>query len=206
VARRTTIAWSLLVVLATGCPRSPGATASAKPAAPFENRYPGDISLPAGVQYPCAVTALPADLVGIPDEERNYVNHVYAVVIGVVRAKQVLLGAFARPGKASQEYASYVTTTEDALTSLKHEAVPAGLETFHQDVIASVELHRVYFQKLATARAGGSGPIDGHQFPEGHEASAKLMAAWHAMEGRYTEWSPAVKDSIYHHLCAFDLY
>lgn len=199
---RRTIAWSLLVVVAAGCP----AKKPTLPSAPFVNRYPTDISLPHGVEYPCAVTALPGFLAGIPEEERNYINHVYAAIIGVVREKQVLLEAFNSSGDGSQAYANYVTVTDDALVSLKAEPVPAGLETFHQDVIASIDLHRTYFRKLKAARVGVSGSIDGRQFTEGQEASGRLMNAWNAMQARYEGWSPAVKDSVYHHLCALDLY
>lgn len=207
VARRT-IALSLLVVAAAGCPRGspPAAASSARPAAPVESWYPADISLPAGVEYPCAVTALPQQLEGIPDEDRQYVDHVYALVIGVVREKQVLLGVLARGGDAAQAHAAYDTTTDDALVRLKAEPIPVGLDAFHQDVTGSIELHRAFFEQAVARRAAGATMEEVHRIPEGRQASQRLLAAWGAMEGRYGAWSPAVKDSIYHHLCALDLF
>jgi hypothetical protein len=204
---RRTIAWSSLVVLAAGCPQDkPAAAKPPTPSAPFVNRYPADISLPSGIEYPCAVTALPGDLVGIPDEERNYINHVYAVVIDVVRAKQILLTVLGRNDDPSLAHMDYQKGNSDALRRLRAEPVPAGLEGFHQDVIASIELHRAFFDQAVVKRTAGATMPQVHEIPEGHQASEKLMGAWNAMNGRYGEWSPAVKDSVYHHLCALDLF
>lgn len=200
--RRTIIAWSFLILIAAGCPRR-----ASPPPQPFEDWYPADISLPAGVTYPCAVTALPSDLVGIPGKDHRYLNHVYAVIIGLVREKQTLLHAVSRRGDASQAHAAYVATSDDALTRLQAEPVPSGLVTFHEDVIAAIKLHRTHFERLMVARQNTrEGPVDLSHITEGRQASQHLGAAWSAMEGRYDEWSPEVKDSIYHHLCALDLY
>ncbi len=37
-------------------------------------------------------------------------------------------------------------------------------------------------------------------------ASARLIAAWGKMSARYPAWSAETRDSIYHHLCALDLF
>ena len=41
---------------------------------------------------------------------------------------------------------------------------------------------------------------------EGRQASGRLISAWGRMQARYPGWSPETRDSIYHHLCALDLF
>ena len=53
--------------------------------------YPRDITPPAGTQYPCALTALPRSLPGIPEADRAYINRTYARVLRATHAKLVLL-------------------------------------------------------------------------------------------------------------------
>lgn len=60
---------------------------------PYEDWYPADITPPAGTQYPCALTALPRGLPGIPAGDRRFVNHVYSAVLKATQAKLVLLSA-----------------------------------------------------------------------------------------------------------------
>jgi hypothetical protein len=43
-----------------------------------DDAYPRDITPPPGTQYPCALTALPRALPGIPEADRAYVNRTYA--------------------------------------------------------------------------------------------------------------------------------
>jgi hypothetical protein len=45
-----------------------------------------------------------------------------------------------------------------------------------------------------------------YQLPEGRQASGRLVAAFGQMQARYPSWSAATRDSIYHHLCALDLF
>lgn len=209
----------LLVALAlTGCPRAtPRATparqpstASARPAtgaAPaFVDWYPDDISLPAGVEYPCPVTALPRELIGIPEADRGYVNHACAVIIELLRDKQVLLTAMAREQDTTAALAAYRATADEATTRLSAEVVPEGLERFHGAVLEAIALQKTFFEAAAPRRAGGASMQEVHTIPEGRAASGKLLEAWGAIEARYPGWGPAVKDSVYHHLCGLDLF
>ena len=50
------------------------------------------------------------------------------------------------------------------------------------------------------------GMAEVYQIAEGRQASARLISAWGRMQGRYPSWAPETKDSIYHHLCALDLF
>lgn len=189
----------LALLLATGCPRR-------APAAPFTNRYPQDISLPMGVEYPCALTPLPIVLDGVPVEERNYVNHSCALLIGLIQAKQVLLDAMARGRSFTSESEAYAAANAAALAGLQAEPVPDGLEGFHADLLAAVELHKSFFAEATAQMNGGATMEQIHQIPSGREASGKLLAAWNVWAARYPELAPAVKDSMYHHLCALDLF
>ncbi len=218
-ARRIGGAALLALVGLTGCPRRrppPGpaapppagarATAGA-PTAGFDDWYPEDISLPAGVEYPCAVTALPRDLAGVPDDEKRYVNHVCAVLIGVVREKQVLLEVLAHGRAGADALTTYLKVSDDALRRLRAEPIPGGLEPFHEHVVTSLELHRTFFEQAVARGAAGATMEQIHAIPEGRTASQRLMGAWGAIEARYGGgWSAEVKDSVYHHLCALDLF
>ena len=44
------------------------------------------------------------------------------------------------------------------------------------------------------------------RIPEGRQASGRLIAAWGRMQARYPQWSRETSDSVYHHLCALDLF
>ena len=57
----------------------------------FENWYPADITPPKGTQYPCALTALPKNLSGVPAVDREFINHVYALILRAVQAKLVVM-------------------------------------------------------------------------------------------------------------------
>jgi hypothetical protein len=37
-------------------------------------------------------------------------------------------------------------------------------------------------------------------------ASSRLIAAWGRMQARYPGWPSETRESIYHHLCALDLF
>ncbi len=47
---------------------------------------------------------------------------------------------------------------------------------------------------------------EAYQVPEGRQASRHLFSAWARMQARYPSWSRETADSIYHHLCALDLF
>lgn len=55
--------------------------------------YPADITPPAGTQYPCALTALPRELKGVPVAERKYLDRTYARILRATQAKLVALNA-----------------------------------------------------------------------------------------------------------------
>ena len=58
----------------------------------------------------------------------------------------------------------------------------------------------------AEQREAGRGMADVYQIAEGRQASARLISAWGRMQARYPGWSPETSNSIYHHLCALDLF
>lgn len=194
-------ALGLLLALLVGCPGG-----SSGPPAPFENRYPADTSLPPGVEYPCAFTPLPLVLEGVPAGERNYVNHSCALVVGLIRAKQVLLDAMAEGRSFASESEAYAAANAAALEGLRAEPVPEGLEGFHADLLVAVELHRGFFAEATSQMSGGASMEQIHAIPSGREASQRLLAAWGKWQSRYPQLAPAVKDSMYHHLCALDLF
>jgi hypothetical protein len=179
---------------------------TAAAAAPAQDSYPADISPPAGTRYPCALTALPPGLPGVPPADRAFVNRTYSRVLRATQAKLVLLKALEEGQGMSPALARYLEQTEALAGRQKADAVPEGLGPFQQDVLAALELQQGFFRKALPLREAGRGMDVAYQLPEGRQASARLIAAFGQMQARYPSWSSATRDSIYHHLCALDLF
>jgi len=178
------------------------------PVVPGEDWYPADIAPPPGTQYPCALTALPRELPGIPAGDRRFINHIYSMLLRATQAKLVLqkaLGEGNSPHLAIA-HADYRRVTGDALAKIRAEPVPAGLEPFREDVTAALDLQRSAFEQAVKARVGGGPAGEEYRLPEGRASSQRLVAAWAKMMRRYPDWSAEMRDSIYHHLCALDLF
>ena len=190
-ARRATAALLLLLAATSGA---------------AQDAYPTDITPPPGTRYPCALTALPRELPGIPEADRSYVNHTYARLLRATQAKLVLLKAIEETRGIEPALARYRDTTRGLAARQGSEAVPVGLEPFQADVLGALELQQIFFAKAAALRQSGRGMDAVYGVREGREASARLIAAWSRMQGRYPGWPPATRDSIYHHLCAMDLF
>jgi len=207
--RRPWLVGLLLLVSLAGlfflaCPASPGGSL---PLPPDQDWYPADVAPPPGTQYPCALTALPRDLPGIPAGERLYINHVYSMILRATRAKLVLQKALAEGGPAlTAAHAEYRRSSGDALAKIRSERAPSGLQEFGEDVATAIELQRMAFNRAVRARDGGEPAGQEYKAPEARAASQKLMAAWSEMTQRYPALTPAMQDSTYHHLCALDFF
>jgi hypothetical protein len=178
----------------------------AAPLAAAQDAYPADITPPAGTRYPCALTALPRGLPGIPETDRGFINRTYARVLRATQAKLVLLKALEQQREIDASAARHREATEGLLARQRNDDVPAGLEAFQQDVLAAFELQLTFFAKAAALRGAGRGMHEAYGIAEGRQASARLVAAWSRMQARYPAWPPQTRDSIYHHLCALDLF
>lgn len=175
---------------------------------PGEDWYPADVAPPPGTQYPCALTALPRELPGIPAGDRRFINHVYSMLLRATQAKLVLQKALAEgqgPVLATA-HGHYRRVTGDALAKIRAEPVPAGLDRFRENVTAALDLQRTAFERAVQARLDGAPAGEEYKVPEGRAASQRLIAAWTQMMQRYPDWSAEMKDSVYHHLCALDLF
>jgi hypothetical protein len=201
-------ALALAIALASGAPSAAAAGAAAVPApAPgFESWYPFDIRPPAGTQYPCALRALPPGLPGIPPAEHRFIDHVYSLILRATQAKLVMLKALPATAQAGPAWIAYQRATVDALRTLRAEPAPAGLERFQKAVASALELQMTFFSKATDARREGQSMESVFAIPEGRHASGRLQAAWREMMTRYPAWPADTRDSIYHHLCALDLF
>lgn len=170
------------------------------------NWYPASITLPDGLKYPCALTPLPQSLKGIPQSDRVFINHAYAMILKAAQAKTIMLADLSDKGRVQNAYSKYYYSCADALKKLQAEPTPKGLEKFRNQVIRAVQLQMVFFDKASTASSKGVPFKQLMAIPEGKQASTLLFAAWSQMENRYSAWDAATKDSINHHLCALDLF
>lgn len=181
-------------------------TASGALAQGYQNWYPRSITPPNGYQYPCALTALPDNLTGISAADRQFINHVYSQILKALQAKMVMLSALNGSGGFSTAYSTYYGQIAALRAKILAEPTPGGLETFKAQVISAIDNQCSFFDKAQKMRQQGKSFDEVMQVPEGKTASQMLMAAWNEMSKRYPSWSPEVKDSIYHHLCALDLF
>jgi hypothetical protein len=171
-----------------------------------QDAYPSDITPPAGTQYPCALTALPRGLPGIPEADREYVNRTYARILRATQAKLVLLKALEERQDLDARLGRYLSALEPLVQRQRDDRVPAGLEPFQQDVLSALGLQQAFFSKAVPMRDAGRGMDEAYRIAEGRQASARLIAAWSRMQARYPGWPAATRDSVYHHLCALDLF
>ena len=171
-----------------------------------QDAYPQDITPPPGTRYPCALTALPRGLPGIPQADRAFLERTYARVLRATQTKLLLLKALEERREVGEALARYRERTESLLARQRLDGVPAGLEPFQRDVVAAFELQLAFFAKAAPLRETGRGMDEAYRIPEGRQASARLIAAWSKMQARYPGWPPDTRDSVYHHLCALDLF
>jgi hypothetical protein len=171
-----------------------------------DDTYPADITPPPGTQYPCALTALPRALPGIPETDRAYINRTYSRLLRATQAKLILLKALDGSRDVQTAQRRYADAVAPLAERQAADTVPTGLAPFQEDVREAVRLQQVFFTKAAPLRESGRTMAEVYQLPEGHQASARLISAWGRMQARYPAWSPETKDSIYHHLCALDLF
>lgn len=171
-----------------------------------QDSYPADITPPPGTRYPCALTALPRELPGIPETDRAYINRTYARVLRATQAKLVLLKALEDGQGMSAAAARYREAVDGLRARQAADAAPLGLVAFQQDVLAALELQQGFFTKAVELRERGRSMSEAYQLHEGRQASVRLVGAWSQMQARYPAWSVETRDSIYHHLCALDLF
>jgi len=200
--RRALAATALLTALLVG----PASPVQGSPQSAADDPYPSDITPPAGTQYPCALTPLPRALPRIPEGDRTYLNRAYTRILRATQAKLVLLKALEDGRDVPAALARYQDTTRRLAERLAAEPAPSGLAPFQEDVLQALALQEAFFAKAAPLRQSGRGMAEVYQIAEGRQASARLVSAWGRMQGRYPSWSPETKDSIYHHLCALDLF
>lgn len=168
--------------------------------------YPTDITPPPGTQYPCALTPLPHGLPGIPETDRAYINRTYARILRATQAKLVALKALEEERDVTLALGRFDSTVAELAERTRGEPAPVGLAPFQDDVVAALELQRRFFTRAGALRLGGGSMGEIYAIPEGRQASGRLIAAWQKMQARYPAWDPATRDSIYHHLCALDLF
>ena len=169
--------------------------------------YPASITPPAGHRYPCALTALPKDLTGIPASDKLFVNHVYAMLLKCLQAKLVLIDTLSQDNQNyARAFSTYMADTLAARKRILAEPAPKGLEPFKATVLKAIDTQMQFFTKGVDARNSGKTAQDVWAIPEGKQASSLLISAWGQMESRYPQMSSAVRDSTYHHLCALDLF
>ncbi len=193
----------LLLLALAAC--DPIAAENEAPGRIFADWYPDDTSPPRGTAYPCAFSPLPKSLEGIPPSHHEYVNHAAGLLVKCIHQRLIVHKGLAEGSEpVLATYLEVMRTTRDLLA---RETPPASLRGFHDDLVAAIDLQVKSYPEAFAARQQGKEVADALRAAPGFgQASARLHAAWTKLEQRYPGWSPAVKDSLYHHLCALDIY
>ena len=172
----------------------------------FKNWYPNDITPPKGTKYPCALTALPRDLVGVPEEDKRFINHTYALILRAVQYKLLVMRDLGTRNEA-KTFRVYARESQKLRENIKMQVAPnAKMKKFQKAVVKAISLQMVFFQKVIKRK---DIPVIAQRFSaiqEGRQASNLLKEAWQDTIGSYPSLSPAVKKSLYHHLCALDVF
>jgi hypothetical protein len=100
----------------------------------------------------------------------------------------------------------YQSALQPLASRQREDRVPAGLERFQGDVLAALGLQQAFFAKAVALREAGRGLDEAYGIPEGRQASSRSIAAWSQMQARYPSWPTETRESVYHHLCALDLF
>lgn len=187
----------------------------------FEDWYPQDVTPPAGTRYPGPLTGLPRDLGGIPAGDRRWVNHACALLLRAIHARLWVWHNL----DLQEALERYEQETAEARAAFAAEPIPPGLEPFRDDVLAALDAQVAFHEKVVAGvqaelprlRALAEGERERRfqvvlgrlveSIPEGKQASGRLRAAWAKLEARWGRtWKSAVKDSLFQHLAALDVF
>ena len=194
----------------------------AKPNRPAQGRwYPISVDPPRGTKYPCDLTALPNDLPGIPRADVPWFDHTFTLILEAVHAKLILLEAYrvnemgvTLPGKRVDAlHATYRKKIVRILEGLAAETPPnKTLSAFRQQVTQALQLQLTYFKAMSKRMRSLPHP-EGYNgaftsIPAGRTASGLLIRSWSTIQVGYPVIAKdkAFKNSVYHHLCALDLF
>lgn len=185
--------------------------------------YPKKVSPPKGTKYPCEMTKLTFD--AFPKKDRLFADHTFTMIIRTIWAKLTLMETWrvmdVRRGhrklstsKLKAAFNTYEKEVRKNLEVLKAEEIPGkdkALTAFRNDVVKAIELQLVFFKKgrdLVVKLPHPKGYDSMLKVPEGKQASRLLISAWGKIARHYKNWgkSKATKDSVYHHLCALDVF
>lgn len=128
------------------------------------------------------------------------------MILKATQAKLLIYNELGAQPPSSAVLENYLATTRDLQSRLRAELAPESLVPFRDDVTAAMDLQMTFFTKAVAKRQAGETFEQVIVIPEGREASGRLQAAWGKMSVRYSAWNQETKDSIYHHLCALDLF
>jgi hypothetical protein len=167
--------------------------------------YPSSIDPYPGTTYRCEVRPLPHSMRGIPATDLEYIDHAFSVILKCTQEKELMMKAI-NDRNAFGGLDRYKTVIQSQFTRLDGLDTPRGLEQFQEDLVAALKLQETFFEKAATASYNGEEMKQIMAIPEAREASNRLISAWSIMETRYPTCDSASKDSLYHHICALDLF
>lgn len=181
---------------------------SPKVSSSYENWYPETLEVQGanGATYSTVLVPLPKPLGGIADSDKRYVNHVFAMLVKIVQAKQEMWQALVTNQHVKKTYEKYSAITAKALKKIHEEPLPQNLQAFESSLDSAVQLQTNFFRKAVKLRTSKSSMDPVLRIPEAGFASKRIEKAWQQMEKTYPAWSDDTRESIYCHLHAIDLF
>lgn len=128
------------------------------------------------------------------------------MILKCIQAKVMIWGSLNNKNTIDAAYAHYYAETKAAADKIRAEPIPKGLETFQNQILTAIALQMTFFSKAQNMVKTGRTFDEIMALPEGRQASAQLQSAWSATMQRYPGLPSEMQNSIYHHLCALDLF
>lgn len=166
----------------------------------FYEIYPKNTDAPRGTKYPCAFAPLPSHLKGIPQQHRTFVTKFFAHVVQAIHARLRIHQVFydAHMNRKAQ-LQIYNDELEEIVADLKKLQTPhQKLGELPQQIIDALLLQQKAYTALVEKGAFSQ--------QDAKAGSRILLNSWQQVSRYYNKMNPEVKNAVYHHLCALDIY
>ena len=165
----------------------------------FYKIYPKNTDAPQGTKYPCAFAPLPSHLKGIPPQDRTFVTKFFAHIVKAIHTRLKIHQVFfdAHMDRKAQLQV-YNEELQKIITDLQSLSSHQKLDKLPQQIVNALLLQ----QKAYTAL------VEKGEFSQqdAKAGSRILLNSWQEVSRYYNQMNSEVKNAVYHHLCALDIY
>ncbi|WP_372365989.1 peroxiredoxin family protein [Candidatus Uabimicrobium sp. HlEnr_7] len=166
----------------------------------FYDIYPRNTDAPQGTKYPCAFSPLPSHLKGVPQQHHTFVAKFFAQIVKAIHARlKIHETLYNRDLSRKKRLKEYQKQLKVIVQNLKRINAPdKKLQKIPEDIVSAL-----LFQEKAYISFVETGTFSK---AKGKAGSKILLKNWQQISKYYKKMNPDVKNSVYHHLCALDIY